>query len=74
MANNHSLLFRTNNTNYRSFSKKQDKKDDDYSSAFDDLVNKGGVSKDEKAQFEQRKQEKADADKKAAEDTEKLRA
>jgi hypothetical protein len=52
MVNNQSLLY---TTHYRSFSKKNDnssKKDDDYSSAFDDLVNKGGVSKEEKAKFD----------------------
>ena len=55
-------------------SQKPPKKDDEYSSAFDDLINEGSVSKEEKAKFEQRKQDKINADKKAAEDVERMRA
>lgn len=66
-ANSHSI---------RQFSNKNQKppkKDDEYSSAFDDLINEGSVSKEEKAKFEQRKQDKINADKKAAEDVERMR-
>ena len=59
---------------FSSKNQKPPKKDDEYSSAFDDLINKGSVSKEEKAKFEQRKQDKINADKKAAEDVERMRA